>query len=90
MKKISIKKLSEKTNPEWDGICVTCGHDYRNGCHGNCTCLSCNAERQHDNAAAPKMNHEVVEVDYAEWALMTLAGRREYAQKYGDHIPVDW
>jgi len=30
----------------WDGICVACGHDYINNCHGDCTCLSCNAQRQ--------------------------------------------
>ena len=31
---------------QWDGICLTCGHDYINNCHGDCTCLSCNAQRQ--------------------------------------------
>lgn len=30
---------------EWDGLCVSCGHDYFT-CRGNCTCLSCNAQRQ--------------------------------------------
>lgn len=30
----------------WDGICTSCGHDYINNCRGNCTCLSCNAQRQ--------------------------------------------
>ena len=33
-------------SPGWDGRCVTCGHDYLNGCHGDCTCLSCNVLRQ--------------------------------------------
>jgi len=28
----------------WDGICVSCGYDFRE-CHGECTCLSCGAER---------------------------------------------
>ena len=32
----------------WDGICKTCGHDYINDCRGNCTCLSCNAQRQQE------------------------------------------
>lgn len=30
----------------WDGICAVCGHDWVNACHGDCTCLGCNAERQ--------------------------------------------
>jgi hypothetical protein len=30
---------------EWDGRCFACGHDYFT-CRGNCTCLSCNAQRQ--------------------------------------------
>lgn len=35
----------------WDGRCVTCGHSYVDtetevGCHGDCTCLSCNVQRQ--------------------------------------------
>ncbi len=30
---------------EWDGKCASCGHDYFE-CRGNCTCLSCNAQRQ--------------------------------------------
>ena len=30
---------------KWDGVCVSCGHDYFQ-CRGNCTCLSCNAQRQ--------------------------------------------
>lgn len=34
------------TERGWDGICVRCGHDYINGCQGNCTCLACNAQRQ--------------------------------------------
>jgi hypothetical protein len=34
------------TQQGWDGICKRCGHDYVNGCHGDCTCLSCNAQRQ--------------------------------------------
>lgn len=29
----------------WDGVCVRCGHSYFE-CRGNCTCLSCNAQRQ--------------------------------------------
>lgn len=29
----------------WDGICTTCQHDYFT-CRGNCTCLSCNGQRQ--------------------------------------------
>ena len=35
----------------WDGICVTCQHDWVNDCHGDCTCLSCNAERQAEEEA---------------------------------------
>jgi len=31
---------------KWDGICKRCGHDYINDCRGNCTCLSCNGQRQ--------------------------------------------
>ena len=30
---------------QWDGTCTSCGHDYF-ACRGNCTCLSCNAQRQ--------------------------------------------
>lgn len=29
----------------WDGICVRCHHSYFE-CRGNCTCLSCMAQRQ--------------------------------------------
>lgn len=32
-------------NQGWDGICVSCSHSYFQ-CRGNCTCLSCNAQRQ--------------------------------------------
>lgn len=31
---------------EWDGVCKRCGHDFFNDCHGDCTCLSCNGQRQ--------------------------------------------
>jgi len=31
---------------EWDGFCAACGHDWLADCHGNCTCLSCNALAQ--------------------------------------------
>jgi len=31
---------------DWDGKCVVCGHDFFKECHGNCTCLSCNAQAQ--------------------------------------------
>jgi hypothetical protein len=34
------------TQQGWDGICQRCGHDYINGCHGDCTCLACNLQRQ--------------------------------------------
>jgi hypothetical protein len=34
-----------QAKPEWDGICVRCGHSYFD-CRGNCTCLSCNLQRQ--------------------------------------------
>ena len=30
---------------KWDGKCSRCGHSYFK-CRGNCTCLSCNAQRQ--------------------------------------------
>jgi hypothetical protein len=30
---------------KWDGVCQTCGDNYFE-CRGNCTCLSCNAQRQ--------------------------------------------
>ena len=35
-----------EARPQWDGTCATCGHDYIHNCHGDCTCLSCNAQRQ--------------------------------------------
>jgi len=44
MSKEQIKAYYEAKG--WDGICKTCGHDYINDCRGNCTCLSCNAQRQ--------------------------------------------
>ena len=31
---------------QWDGYCAVCDHDWLLDCHGDCTCLSCNAERQ--------------------------------------------
>lgn len=39
--------LSDEAGEEqgWDGTCVTCGHSYF-VCRGNCSCLSCNAQRQ--------------------------------------------
>jgi len=42
---------------EWDGRCVSCGHSYvdtetEKGCHGDCTCLSCNAQRQSEEQFA--------------------------------------
>ena len=30
----------------WDGVCKVCGHNWKGKCHGDCTCLACNAERQ--------------------------------------------
>lgn len=41
----AVFELWVSETPGWDGICVVCGHDWRR-CHGECTCLSCNAERQ--------------------------------------------
>ena len=35
-----------RTIASWDGICRVCKHDWVHGCHGDCTCLGCNAERQ--------------------------------------------
>ena len=35
----------------WDGRCWRCGHDYFT-CRGNCTCLSCNAQRQKEVEAS--------------------------------------
>jgi hypothetical protein len=35
-------------SPRGFGICRVCGHDYIGDCRGNCTCLSCNAQRQYE------------------------------------------
>jgi hypothetical protein len=38
-------ELLAHCSPGWDGVCVRCGHLFLT-CRGNCTCLSCNAQRQ--------------------------------------------
>ena len=30
----------------WDGICRVCRHNWADACHGDCTCLGCNGQRQ--------------------------------------------
>ena len=42
----------------WDGICVVCGHDYINDCRGDCTCLSCNGQRQWEESEGLEFNEE--------------------------------
>ena len=54
---------------EWNGQCVSCGHSYvdsetQAGCHGDCTCLSCNAQRQSEERLA----QESYENEYGEGA----------------------
>jgi len=40
------KEHYQPSSPDgWDGICGRCGHSYFQ-CKGNCTCLSCNLQRQ--------------------------------------------
>lgn len=54
-KEMTVGDFSRQQNPDWNGICCVCGHDYRNGCQGNCTCLSCNGQRQSDEREAEKL-----------------------------------
>jgi len=60
-KAISLDGIRGIRNKDWNGICVVCGHDYIHNCQGNCTCLSCNAQRQDDEAWAKEHNYRVVE-----------------------------
>ena len=59
--RMPVAEFSTQQSPEWDGICLYCTHDYRNGCKGNCTCLSCNAERQADEKDAANQGIELLE-----------------------------
>ena len=58
-RKMTLKELHRNT--AWAGVCESCGHDYFHDCHGNCTCLSCNAQRQSDEKEAAKMGAQITE-----------------------------
>ena len=68
----TIAAFSRRINRRWDGICVTCGHDYRHGCQGNCTCLSCNGQRQYEEVLAEQYGivlrgHQAVSPGQEQW-----------------------
>lgn len=63
MELMTLAEFSRRQYPDWDGICIICGHDYRNGCQGNCTCLSCNSQRQDDERDAHALGIQLREIE---------------------------
>lgn len=70
---------------DWDGVCVSCGHDYFE-CRGNCTCLSCNAQRDNEVGRGLKFDEDDVDESADEIKSLRQAlglTQAEFALKIG-------